>query len=440
MRILTQKTISLFLGTGISVAGALSGAACNGDGFDGCEASKTCGAKAAAGSGNVAGQGGTGGNDSAAKGGKSGSSGAGAGRGSTAGKAGAPATGGTGGSDDSADAGSDDGNEHEPDDTSAGGRDDGGEDDETMGGAAGADLGSDPEPQVDDIAPGIVEVSPTNMQAGVHEDAEIVVTFDEPMDNASSEAAFASPQLASNEVDFYWRDDSRQLIIKPQESLDYADLTSPDGDAKTYVFTIRGTATDVAGNPLGSDHTYAFTTLRHVTHALSVPVHGVVAVTMPGERIYSRCQTGEDSFSVGDMDDDHAYASLVTFDISSLPAGIVEWGDVRLHALLAPTPHLPYGGRLGDLHYLSVAVKPESAKWQNVGEVDLGVYASNGGHTDVTRSVKTALPVDYAEREARGNLSQYLWRFDQVTDEDLQASYVEMRCGDVSLDLEYWVP
>jgi hypothetical protein len=391
----------------------------------------------------MSGGGGTAGQDATAKGGKSGSGGAAASGGSSAGKGGfageaggesGPAgkggkggSGGTGG--DPSRAGGDDGKDHEPDD-GQGGADDG-------EGGMGGDSGS--EPEVDDIPPGIVEVSPAQGATGVDDDAEIVITFDEPMDNASTEAAFVSALLPQSDVDLYWRDSSRQLIVKPREKLKYADVMSPTGAAMTYVFTIAGTAKDVAGNPLGTDRTYTFTTYRHVTHSLPVPAYGGRLV-IEDKAPLPRCGGDDSGLVAGDSDLDEGHAFLVSFDISSIPDGVVKWGDTDLHMMLETTRHLPYRDRLGDLHYLSTVVAPDAFSWTNPIETDLGVFASNGAATDVRHGVRDALAADYAERVTRGNLSQYALRFDKRSDYDGEESQVEARCGDVSLDLEYWVP
>jgi hypothetical protein len=435
MRLFSHSAISLILGTGLAVAGAMTTAACEGDGFDGCEASKTCEAPPAAGSGNASGDGGKAGADATAKGGKSGSSGtdASAGKGGAAGSTGG--IGGAGGNpnDDNSSGGSDD--VKEPDEMNNGGRDDEGE-----GGMAG-ESGTEPEPEVDDVPPGIVEVFPANGAIGVVEDAQIVVTFDEPMDNVVTEAAFQSMQLPHEAVELYWRDNSQQLVIRPQEGLEYADVTSPDGDAKTYVFTIAGTATDVAGNPLGTDRTYTFTTLRHVTHSLGIPRSGGRVAYEGDPTLGRRCSSPDSVLIAGDNLANQAIKSLVSFELGSLPEGIVEWGSVELVMTLSASRSNIYNdSHLGHLELYDTMVSPESFGWASGTETLIGTVAANVAHVNVGPDVQEAVAADYADRVTRANLSQFVLKFAKKTDGDGQDTTTHTLCDSVALDLEYWVP
>jgi hypothetical protein len=438
MRLFSHSAISLFLGTGLSVAGAITTAACQGDDFDGCEASKTCDAQPAAGSGNASGDGGKAGADAAAKGGKSGASGAGAsaGTGGSAGATGGTGSGGAGGTgNDNNSNGGSDGNDKEPDGMNNGGRDDDGE------GGAGGDSDPEPEPEVDDVPPGIVEVFPPNGAVGVAEDEQIVITFDEPMDNVVTEAAFRSMQLPEEAVELYWRDNSRQLVIRPKDGLDYAHVTSPDGDAKTYVFTLAGTATDVAGNPLGTDRTYTFTTLRHVTHSLGVP-RDAGRLAIEGEPdLRHRCSKEDSSLVVGDTVANQAIKALVSFQLGSLPEGIVAWGSVTLVMTLAVTrPSIYDDSRLGHLGVYDTMVPTDSFSWTSGAETFVATVASDADHVNVSPDVREAVVADYDDRVARGELSQFVLKFVNLTDEDEDETQTQTLCTSVALELEYWVP
>jgi hypothetical protein len=447
MRLFKCKGIGLFFGGGLSVASAIVG--CNDDKFDGCEATKTCVPVASAGSSHAAGEGGAKDDDEPSpKGGKSGSGGsAGSSAGASAGKSAAGGKGGSGGTgtkddDDSSKGGAADGKD-EPDDKGSGGRVEHAGD---MGGAAGAEVepepdpDPDPEPDVDTTPPNIMMVDPSNGAVAVTANTRIVVDFDEPMDEASTEAAFQSSDATLANGHLFWKNGSRQLIVEPKDPLEYAEVTDPSGDAKDYVFTIAGSATDLAGNPLGIDRTFSFTTLRHVTQALGIPKGEGREVQYDQTDPTSRCDNDDDRLVVGDFTDDTGAEALLSFDIASLPIDITELKSVRLRAVLEETARSPYGSkRLGALHYLSVSTELDDRYWDKPGQIDLGEFAAHG-NVEVSHSVLTAFTTDYENRVAHNERSQYLLRFDLRTDGDAIATNVEMRCGDVKLELEYLTP
>ena len=92
--------------------------------------------------------------------------------------------------------------------------------------------------QADDAPPSVVSSYPANGATGIPTNTQIRVTFSEPMDTASAEAAFhIAPAVtgkfdwASDEV-MYWKPDT---VLSVQTS---------------YTFSVDTTATDVAGNRL----------------------------------------------------------------------------------------------------------------------------------------------------------------------------------------------
>ena len=86
----------------------------------------------------------------------------------------------------------------------------------------------DPEPSAPEPAPSpepsgpvIVSVSPENGARGVENDTPIVLRFSEPMDRASTEAAYQSELVPSRSVVFAWSEDSTELAITPSTPLEY---------------------------------------------------------------------------------------------------------------------------------------------------------------------------------------------------------------------------
>jgi Bacterial Ig-like domain len=460
MRLAQCSAFGLIFGSGLAMSGALAGVACSGDGFNGCQASRSCApssSEPAAGSGNASNDGG-GGEDapSAGTGGKAGAggkagtggnagtggvSGGGAGTSTKGGKGGNDEAAGSGGShdthgsagshDEPSEAGSD---SKEP--TGAGGSDDGADDDSA--GMPGVVM----EPPRDTKPPGIASVLPPNGATGVTSDIDIIVTFDEPMDNATTEAAYQSPDLPPGAVELSWRGNDTELVIHPTAPLVYADVTDPAADAKHYVFTLGAAATDVAGNSLGVDRTFVFTTLRHVTHSLGVPPHQGHRVTQPptGDGTNEQyCSNDDGVLAAGDDGTNDAVLAQVVFDLSPLPAGIVEWRDATLSIGLSNVNN-PYGdARLGLLHAYSTSVDPDTLSFTSA-MTDLGVIATYPSQTTGRIDASTAVLGDYAARDAQGNESEFAFHFDKLTDDNDLGTYVALRCGDIELDLDYLAP
>ncbi|MEM7738196.1 MAG: Ig-like domain-containing protein [Deinococcota bacterium] len=83
----------------------------------------------------------------------------------------------------------------------------------------------------------------------VEVDSNIIVTFSEPMQEGTTAAAFsASPPIA---CDFNFFDDGSTLACDP---------INPLAAEQTYVITIAETATDLEGNPIGTDQQFSFLT------------------------------------------------------------------------------------------------------------------------------------------------------------------------------------
>lgn len=93
------------------------------------------------------------------------------------------------------------------------------------------------------------EVTVPQAGGGVAPDSSIVVSFSEPMLEATTVAAFQTdPPVA---CDFELLNGGTALACNP---------TSPLAENQTYVVTIAETATDAEGNPLGSPQQFSFTT------------------------------------------------------------------------------------------------------------------------------------------------------------------------------------
>jgi hypothetical protein len=104
----------------------------------------------------------------------------------------------------------------------------------------------------DTTPPTVVSTIPQDSATGVVLNANIVVTFSEPMDTASVHQAFTiNPPLTGA---FSWTDST--LTFNPDTNLD---------TNKLYAVTITTAAQDRAGNALASEYWFSFTTGTQVT-------------------------------------------------------------------------------------------------------------------------------------------------------------------------------
>jgi hypothetical protein len=425
----------VFLGTGLCATGATVVVGC-GEDFNGCEAARTCGS--------AAGKGGMG-----ATAGKSGAAGASSGKGGGGGVSGTSsgATGGKGGKGGASGASGEGGVS-----ASAGG---GGVDDSSGGdagggaiaattssgdGGASGEAGTDSGPPAEE-PPHIVATSPQNGETGVLDDTDIIVTFSEPMDNAATEAAYSSQDLPPDQVTLSWKENSTKLLIHPTEPLVYADVDGLDGDAKHYAFTIGGTATDVAGNPLGDDRNYVFTTMRHITATLEIsskqygidlyhPTDG------SADTNDNPCVSGGASLHAGDTAENAAVAFVAAFDLRLIP-GAIEWASARLRGTFTPTERDPFA-RLGDLFAYNIVGELSSFDWDTPLVEDLGAAATYSSIGKFNVNVLGALKREYEYRDERRFAVQF--RFEDPTDDDDDASFIRLRCDSLLLDLSVTAP
>jgi hypothetical protein len=425
MRLNHRSAFGWIFGGTVAIAGGFAGAACSGNDFNGCAATRTCGSPAGGSSGfSNAGHGGE------SAGGKVGQGGAGG----FAGKAG-------GGSHDNGQAGeaaAGQGGEGEP----APGRGTGGGD--TGNGDRGSVEEAGTSGARDDVsdttAPAIANVTPVNGATGVTSDAPIVVEFDEPMDEEATEAAFQSSDLPVDSVEFSWRNHDKTFVIRPKAPLAYA-ATNVGGDAKHYVFTIAKTATDAAGNRLAADHTSYFTTLRDVTQTLTNAATENYAYEDAGIGFFLQDTLGTvGRVPLGDTDSNRGELAVTTFDLTGIPANIVSWESASVAVSFGPNAGDPFGDDfLGPLHVFTSTADP-AAYTRAVPPVDLGVLATSENSTRCSADITSAVAGDYANLAERGNVLELVFKFEKRSNGDDLGQSVLLDCTATELTLNYLLP
>jgi hypothetical protein len=175
--------------------------------------------------------------------------------------------------------------------------------------AAGAWQASDG----DCTPPTILSITPSNNATGVRKDAVIVVTFSEPMNRQTTEAAFSSPNLPA--VKFSWNASGTIATITPTSPLDYAAGEVPSTAAKAYSFSFGTVATDVAGNRLAA-HSHGFSTLRRLTRSLRV----LIGQSGYAGKDFANFNTMV--FYIGPADQGmRTFQGIATFGLHDVPAG-----------------------------------------------------------------------------------------------------------------------
>jgi len=97
-------------------------------------------------------------------------------------------------------------------------------------------------------------IVPANGSTGVRSDTKISIAFSEPMNQQTTEAAFASADIPSRT--YSWDSSGTILTVTPAGGLAYATGTDPALAARSYSFSITTTATDLAGNHLQAGDLY----------------------------------------------------------------------------------------------------------------------------------------------------------------------------------------
>lgn len=168
-------------------------------------------------------------------------------------------------------------------------------------------------PTKDTVAPTIVSITPSKAAKGVYKDANIVVTFSEPMNKASTQMAFQSTNIGP--VTFSWDATGKKMTINPNNDFQY----TPNG--QTYTYKITTTATDLAGNAIASDQSFKFKTMRELNKILYAEDDWNGYVTGAGKH------TNGLNLYVGDTENNISIRSMMTFKTSDLPS-VLKYTDI----------------------------------------------------------------------------------------------------------------
>ena len=288
----------------------------------------------------------------------------------------------------------------------------------------------------DTTPPSIVEITPGDGDEGVRSDVVLVVTFDEPMDRVATQAGYQSRDIAAGSVVFSWSADDTILTIDPNDDLAYAEGSDRAVvEALAYAFSMTATATDLAGNPLSNPAVVTFTTLRRITPRLPAVDAMTGDVALNGTSLGIEVCIGDQYYMAGT---DGWVNGGITFDISSLPAGIEEFQSATLEGDQVALNGTPYSV-LGDLRAEHVVFPTLVELWDAVLLEDVGVFSNSPTFGDRSIDVLAQIEADYAGADG---LSQYRLAFEQLSDGDGAPDYAcfSKAPDALFLALDYLVP
>jgi methionine-rich copper-binding protein CopC len=276
---------------------------------------------------------------------------------------------------------------------------------------------------LDVTPPTVVSTSPADLSKGAPFATNVSITFSEPVDKASAQAALAVSTAAGSVLgNVTWSTDGKTMTFDPA-----ADLSTND----VVTCSLSTAAQDLAGNPLAAPATFSFSVLRFAVAKLysDATLDGVIwsagspSVFANGTSLY-----------VGDNDSNYYGRAFVSFDLSQLPASVtaVDGGTLwlfeeagglgspfaTLGSLLAE--RVDYGASLdqGDL-----TLDALDATTYTVGA--LGV-APEQKYADVGPSVAAA----WANRPALASRIQFRLRFATNTNGDGAGDTLKLGSGE----------
>jgi hypothetical protein len=266
-----------------------------------------------------------------------------------------------------------------------------------------------PEPTPVNEAPYIVSITPADGEIGVQANANVVVTFSEPMDKADAQFAFS--MTAGGPGTFSWNGDDTVMTFNPGSDIAYGTVVTVNIDA---------TAADKLGLGMDDDFESEFRILRQNTRVVYSQSVNDGFVWSPGVflPIFTPRADTDGLMEVGTWQ-----RGFLSFDLSSLPENLAVIQSAKLSVVQTAHDAGAYGGQTGSLLLESVVY----------GSLDSGDFSSaaltfcNGFclfpaptskvlSNDPSDGVKTADVVgpvrnDWTHRAARGDLSQFRLRF-----------------------------
>jgi Bacterial Ig-like domain len=265
----------------------------------------------------------------------------------------------------------------------------------------------------DTTSPTVVAIYPPDGATGVKEDQSIVITFDEKMDQAATEAAYQSADLPATEVTFSWNTEGTTLTIKPKDFLEYAAGDSSSIAAKTYALSVTSNADDVAGNAL-TPFSSSFSTLKVISAAIYAAADQTGYIEDVGGDLLSGSPTA--AICVGDSNFSSPVRGFFGFDLTGIPEGAVA-DKARLIIYKEGVKGAPYALSSVFLEHVSYPVPlidsgESSYQYDTPVLSDLGIFDSTISPATgyLSSDVISEVVRDLRNRVEQSNRSQYRLR------------------------------
>jgi hypothetical protein len=258
------------------------------------------------------------------------------------------------------------------------------------------------------------------------------------MDKTTTQLAYRSVSLPANSVTFAWNAASTQLTINPNADLAYAESTSPAAAARSYEFTIGSAAQDAQGEPLGTDVSGTFTTLRRISETITAGREAFHVLRDTGA--LSACIEHGNVYTANGYFRRGREHFIVTFDISELLPGIVNFENALLSGTQIAVNVESYTSGVVLIDHVRVPFPlPNPTTSYSAPSVrPLGIFSDNANIETKTVSVLEALKDDYGLRRQH---SQYRVN-NTFAVGTTTTSYAEFECWNkgFSLSTRYLVP
>jgi len=298
-----------------------------------------------------------------------------------------------------------------------------------------------PPAQPEEQGPRIVSVSPVDGARGVANDVQIVITFNVPMDQAQTEAAYQSEGIPSTAVTFSWNDEGTQLTITPNDPLDYPSGTNPAAvESRPISIFLSASARDQAGNHLAAPAEFSFALLRQINLSIPAQQNRDLTGSWRSNDTYGQgnCARNQDTVCVGDSGNGGVqYKGFMSFDLSGLPTSMAQLSSARLNFQITQRTGNPFNG-LGDLlvdHAAFEAIGPDAFEADPLATVGALNGGGNAG-TVIQADVRAALAVDVGSR-AR---TQFRLEFEQVTNDNGNQDTLISVWDTQRIDVSYLIP
>jgi hypothetical protein len=308
----------------------------------------------------------------------------------------------------------------------------GGEAGAGAGGEAGAEQPSGP----DTTPPHIVQVEPADGATGVRADADIIVTFSEPMDRVATEIAYDSADLPPKDVTFSWSAGDRELTIHPDAELLYGGRVANIPKPRSYAYTIGGSACDKAGNQLGDDALLSFMMLNSLTNSLArASMYLVHHPSTGSDTVTAACASTDTSTTLGEETETVGLGVLVGFSTSALGEVLVPENLVAAKLTFQTDQS---AGLLGDLVVDRVNEEPASATWDTPKRESLSAtHSATSGVMPWSWEADARLGLIDDLQNRTDETTQYFIHFALPTNGDASIQLLQLRCAGLTLSATY---